>query len=74
MKEIGQTCGRSARMRPEQATSDRSLVTAAKHVYSNSVWMIPRPLRRSDAMARYIGVDLHRNRFTVCILAENGRQ
>jgi transposase len=24
-------------------------------------------------MARYIGVDLHRNRFTVCILAENGR-
>lgn len=25
-------------------------------------------------MARYIGVDLHRNRFTVCVLAENGRQ
>lgn len=25
-------------------------------------------------MARYVGVDLHRNRFTVCILAENGRQ
>lgn len=24
-------------------------------------------------MARYIGVDLHRNRFTVCTLAENGR-
>lgn len=25
-------------------------------------------------MARYIGVDLHRNRFTVCVLAENGRE
>jgi len=25
-------------------------------------------------MARYVGVDLHRNRFTVCVLAENGRQ
>ena len=25
-------------------------------------------------MARYIGVDLHRNQFTVCILAENGRE
>ena len=24
-------------------------------------------------MARYIGVDLHRNCFTVCTLAENGR-
>ena len=24
-------------------------------------------------MARYIGIDLHRNRFTVCTLAENGR-
>ena len=24
-------------------------------------------------MARYIGVDLHRNRFTVCIRSENGR-
>ena len=24
-------------------------------------------------MGRYIGIDLHRNRFTVCILAENGR-
>jgi len=38
VEEIGQTCGRSATMRPEQATSDRSLVTAAKHVYSNSVF------------------------------------
>jgi transposase len=25
-------------------------------------------------MARYVGVDLHRNRFTVCVLAENGRE
>ncbi len=25
-------------------------------------------------MARYIGVDLHRNQLTVCVLAENGRQ
>lgn len=25
-------------------------------------------------MARYIGVDLHRNQFTVCVLAENGRE
>ena len=25
-------------------------------------------------MARYLGVDLHRNRFTVCTLAENGRR
>jgi transposase len=25
-------------------------------------------------MTRYIGVDLHRNQFTVCVLAENGRQ
>jgi len=24
-------------------------------------------------MARYVGVNLHRNRFTVCTLAENGR-
>ena len=37
VKEIGQTCGRSATMRPEKATSHRSLVTAAKHVYSTSV-------------------------------------
>jgi transposase len=25
-------------------------------------------------MARYIGVDLHRNQFTVCVIAENGRE
>jgi transposase len=25
-------------------------------------------------MTRYVGVDLHRNRFTVCVLAENGRE
>lgn len=25
-------------------------------------------------MARYVGVDLHRNQFTVCVLAENGRE
>lgn len=25
-------------------------------------------------MARYIGIDLHRNRFTVCMIAENGRR
>jgi transposase len=25
-------------------------------------------------MARYVGVDLHRNRFTVCVIAENGRE
>lgn len=25
-------------------------------------------------MTRFIGVDLHRNRFTVCVLAENGRE
>lgn len=25
-------------------------------------------------MARYLGVDLHRNKFTVCTIAENGRQ
>lgn len=25
-------------------------------------------------MARYIGIDLHRNRFTVCMIAENGRK
>ena len=25
-------------------------------------------------MARYIGVDLHRNQFTVCLIAENGRE
>lgn len=25
-------------------------------------------------MARYLGVDLHRNRFTVCTIAENGRR
>lgn len=38
VKEIGQTCGRSATVRPAQATSDRSLVTAAKHVYPTSVF------------------------------------
>lgn len=38
VKEIGQTCGRSATVRPEEVTSDRSLVTAAKHVYSTSVF------------------------------------
>jgi transposase len=25
-------------------------------------------------MARYVGVDLHRNQFTVCVIAENGRE
>jgi hypothetical protein len=25
-------------------------------------------------MARYVGVDLHRNQFTVCIRAEDGRE
>ena len=25
-------------------------------------------------MTRYIGVDLHRNCFTVCVIAENGRE
>ena len=25
-------------------------------------------------MARYLGVDLHRNNFTVCTIAENGRR
>lgn len=25
-------------------------------------------------MARYMGVDLHRNQFTVCVIAENGRE
>ncbi len=25
-------------------------------------------------MARYLGIDLHRNNFTVCTIAENGRR
>jgi len=25
-------------------------------------------------MARYVGVDLHRNQFTVCVITENGRE
>ena len=25
-------------------------------------------------MSRYIGVDLHRNQLTVCVIAENGRE
>ncbi len=38
MEEIGQSCGRSGTMRSEEATSHRSLVTAIKQVYSNSVF------------------------------------
>ena len=47
-------------------------MTAAKHVYSTSVF--PEPLWRIDSMARYVGVDLHRNQFTVCVITENGRE
>ena len=47
-------------------------MTAGRHVYSTSVFQ--QPLWRSDNMARYIGVDLHRNQFTVCVIAENGRE
>ena len=52
--------------------SHRSLVTAAKHVYSTRFFF--RTLVEEFVMARYFGVDLHRNQFTVCVIAENGRE
>ena len=39
---------------------DRSMVTVGKHVYSIG------STREDETMNRYIGVDLHRNCFTVC--------
>src|SRR5579859_2065516 len=67
-EEIGQTCGLNVIMR-RTATSHRSVVTAVKLVYST--WKITQPGERHGK--RYIGIDLHRNRFTCCIRLENDR-
>lgn len=69
VKEISQTCGLNVIMR-RKATSNRSVVTAAKLVYST--WKINPPGER-DMEKRFIGIDLHRNRFTCCIRLENER-
>src|SRR5712692_4954367 len=53
VKEIGQTCGLNVIVRRE-ATSNRSMVTAAKLVYST--WKITEPGERD-------GKAIHRNRF-----------
>jgi hypothetical protein len=59
VKEIGQTCGLNVIMR-RIVTSDKSVVTAAKLVYST--WKFTGP--GGEMEKRYIGIDLHRNRFT----------
>jgi transposase len=46
-------------------------VIAEEHVYSNLKNL--NSSRGSSEMARSIGVDLHRNCFTACTLAQNGR-
>src|SRR6266852_9265728 len=53
VKEIGQTCGLNVIMRRE-ATSNRSVVTAAKLVYST--WKMTQPGERN-------GKAIYRNRF-----------
>jgi hypothetical protein len=51
------------------ATSDRRMVTAAECVYST--WQFQPGGEEMEK--RYVGVDLHRNQFTVCVRLENGR-
>ena len=53
------------------ATSDRRLVTAAECVYST--WPSNPTPGGEPVEKRYVGVDLHRNQFTVCVRLENGR-
>src|SRR5436190_10029490 len=53
VKEIGQTCDRSATVRPARRTLNRRMVTAAEPVYSTcSLW------RQEE----YASVTTHRNR------------
>src|SRR5690348_10035323 len=52
------------------ATSNRSVVTAAKCVYSTCSSTQD---QERDMEKRYIGIDLHRNQFTCCVRLNNGR-
>src|SRR5579863_1739347 len=45
--------------------------TAEEHVYST--WQEPKTQEEKMREKRYIGIDLHRRRFTCCIRWENGR-
>ena len=70
VKEIGQTCGWSATIRPARRTLDRRMVTAAEPVYSTCS---TQPQEEYAKCLRHIGIDLHRNQFTCCVRLENGR-
>ena len=64
VKEISQTCNRSVTVRPSW-TLNGSVVIAAERVCSRTTG--------GETMKRYLGVDLHRTQFTVCMRVENGR-
>ena len=50
VKEIGQTCDRSATVRPASRTLNRRMVTAAEHVYSTWQFTTPGGNRHGEAL------------------------
>lgn len=60
VKQIGQTCDRSATVRPACRTLNRRMVTAVEPVYS----ACSSTHQSSMQTPRHIGIDLHRNQFT----------
>jgi hypothetical protein len=66
VKEIGQTCGRSATVRLAQATSQRSVAAAAKHLYSTSVFLyLPGGVTRLVTLAE----PMTKHRLTILLLS-----